>query len=129
MQAAHADCRACGLTTSIRPSRSSTNGARSTAAILTGNCRSFAMTTPPLAQQKREGEDVAWQPIETAPKDGRPFLVWEPHYGIRIGIFYERSNHDDWLSYKDAFGGSSKGGMRATHWMPLPAPPSPNEGK
>lgn len=64
-----------------------------------------------------------WQPIETAPKDGRRFLVWDAHYGLRIGRAFVRSDHDDWLSYLDAFGGSSKGGMRATHWMPLPEPP------
>ncbi len=65
-----------------------------------------------------------WQPIETAPRDGSRFLVWEKHYGIRIGRCKERADHDDWLSYMDAFNGSSKGGPRATHWMPLPTPPA-----
>lgn len=65
-----------------------------------------------------------WRPIETAPKDGSRFLVWEKHYGIRIGRCKERADHDDWLSYMDAFNGSSKGGPRATHWMPLPTPPA-----
>ena len=65
-----------------------------------------------------------WQPIETAPRDGSKFLVWEEYYGIRIGRCKERADHDDWLSYMDAFGGSSKGGSRATHWMPLLAPPA-----
>jgi hypothetical protein len=65
-----------------------------------------------------------WQPIETAPRDGSRFLVWEKHYGIRIGRCKERADHDDWLSYMDAFDGSSKGGPRATHWMPLPTPPA-----
>lgn len=64
-----------------------------------------------------------WQPIETAPKDGSTFLVWDSYYGTRIGRYFRRADHDDWLSYMDASGGSSKGGMRATHWKPLPEPP------
>ena len=67
---------------------------------------------------------VEWRPIETAPKDGRRFLVWDSYYGIRIGRWNKRADHDDGLSYMDAFGGSSKGGIRATHWLPLPPAPA-----
>ena len=70
-----------------------------------------------------------WQPIETAPKDGTHFLVWDSFYGIRIGRAHIRHDHDDWLSYMDGHKGSSKGGIRATHWMPLPAPPQKDESK
>lgn len=67
---------------------------------------------------------MEWQPIETAPKDGTRFLTYEPsHYGIRIGRAFIRADHDDWLSHVDQHGGSSKGGARPTHWMPLPEPP------
>lgn len=67
----------------------------------------------------------AWRPIETARAAGhRRFLCWDSYYGIRIGTVHVRVDHDDWLSYMDGFGGSSKGGMRATHWQPLPALPS-----
>ncbi len=65
-----------------------------------------------------------WYPIESAPKDGRQFLVWDIHYGVRIGRAHIRADHDDWLSYMDAHKGSSKGGIRATHWLPLPPPPA-----
>lgn len=68
---------------------------------------------------------MTWQDIETAPKDGRKFLTWDKYYGVRIGRFFDRHGHDDWLSYMDGFNGSSKGGPRATHWMELPAPPLP----
>lgn len=83
----------------------------------------------PLYRRPQPQADAAvaveqWQPIETAPRDGSRFLVWEKHYGIRIGRCKERADHDDWLSYMDAFGGSSRGGPRATHWMPLPTPPA-----
>lgn len=65
-----------------------------------------------------------WQLIETAPKDGTRFLTWTPRYGVRIGTAVHRSDHDDWLSNVDQYGGSSKGGERPTHWAPLPAPPT-----
>lgn len=66
---------------------------------------------------------MSWQPIETAPRDGTQFLVWDSYYGVRIGRAFVRSDHDDWLSYMGAFKDSSKGGVRATHWQPLPEPP------
>jgi hypothetical protein len=81
-----------------------------------------------LSQCADDKEREAWQPIETAPKDGTHFLTWDSFYGIRKGRHYARSDHDDWLSYLDAFGNSHKGGMRATHWRPLPAPPA-SEGE
>jgi len=65
-----------------------------------------------------------WQPIETAPRDGTRFLVWDSYYGFRIGLAHVRRDHDDWLSYRDSHGGSGKGGIRATHWRPLPPPPA-----
>ena len=78
-----------------------------------------ALTTPPAPSP--------WRPIETAPKDGAQFLVWDAYYGVRIGRCFRRPDHDDWLSYMDAFKGSSKGGLRATHWQPLPPPPKGDE--
>lgn len=59
----------------------------------------------------------AWQPIESAPKDGTPILVWPtPDYGnefVRIGI--DMWCNDTWWL--------SRHNMRPTHWMPLPEPP------
>lgn len=80
------------------------------------------MTVPALLATERM-DAPKWRPIETAPKDGSRFLTWCKTYGVRVGMAYNRSDHDDWLSNLDAYGGSSKGGMRATHWMPLPEPP------
>lgn len=66
-----------------------------------------------------------WQPIETAPKDGTAILVWDGK------LVYEAEWWDAW--YAD----SSKPGwmiancdeeygfyVKATHWMPLPTPPT-----
>ena len=69
------------------------------------------------------GASAGWQSIETAPRDGTRFLTWDSYYGVRMGRAFMRADHDDWLSYVDSNGSSHKGGIRASHWMPLPAVP------
>jgi len=72
--------------------------------------------------------DVAaqWQPIETAPKDGSPFVA-----GRFTG---EKRNHDGLIQvdrWHDRTKGDSYNGLGkfnhqfwpATHWMPLPSAP------
>ncbi|MDB5656127.1 MAG: hypothetical protein JWQ94_3740 [Tardiphaga sp.] len=59
----------------------------------------------------------AWQPIETAPKDGSTVLVWRPsegeHYLAHVGV--------DFWSDKSWY--RSRRSQQPTHWQPLPAPP------
>lgn len=76
----------------------------------------------------------AWQPIETAPKDGTWFVIWthgEPEVGRYNPVksakyepvdgtdFYKKSEFCvyDWDGFNN-FG-------NASHWMPLPTPPTP----
>lgn len=74
-----------------------------------------------------------WKPIETAPRDGTPILVFDvsPHYGseprgctimvVRFTAFHP-SDYRAPGGYWDA----PYGPCRADdprHWMPLPAPP------
>ena len=67
-----------------------------------------------------------WQPIATAPKDGRDFLVWNRENRVRKARWYERSSSDLGISLYEGDGVNSfKGGIQPTHWMPLPAPPEP----
>lgn len=46
-----------------------------------------------------------WQPIESAPKDGREILTWSEIMGMAV-----------WPS-------TAKWERHVTHWMPLPEPP------
>ena len=84
-----------------------------------------------------------WQPIETAPRDGTPILMWlakkiERHYpadglcdNICIGLYH----HGRWSAVEvedcGSMGGEYTGWMSdwchldvaPTHWMPLPEAP------
>jgi hypothetical protein len=75
-----------------------------------------------------------WQPIETAPRDGTPVLLYFAHYPIYEpdyrnaaercevgwfsgGVWHESGTaHDLFEPWRDKAG-------RPTHWMPLPPPP------
>ncbi len=55
---------------------------------------------------------MQWQPIETAPRDGTPLLVWDGD--VPIIAYWHRA----------AWRYSPKGyTCHPTHWMPLPPPP------
>ena len=59
--------------------------------------------------------DMSWQPIDTAPKDGTRFLFSNDHI-IGIGFYI-----NNWFA-TDSWGGSTN--TCPTHWMPLPLTPS-----
>jgi hypothetical protein len=69
-----------------------------------------------------------WQPIETAPKDGRDILVYAryPKYQEWVG----KDEFDSYIEIAcwnggwriDAF--APPFGNQPTHWMPLPEPPN-----
>jgi hypothetical protein len=77
------------------------------------------------AQLRAEGQ--GWQPIETAPKDGRPLWLCDlnPPFGMLhrgyVGRWssraYQGMNASQWEDME-------KRGTLPTHWMPLPAPPT-----
>ena len=72
----------------------------------------------------------AWQPIETAPKDGTYVLLWEAGE-LMPGIFSyvdfgdaaPEGYHSGW--YDNQTGRYEA--THATHWMPLPAAPSADQ--
>lgn len=78
-----------------------------------------------LAQLRAER---AWQPIETAPKDGSVVLVFDASWcggPPRMTVtrwYWERSRSGDDANWVDR--GSWSGVTKATHWQALPSAPS-----
>ena len=67
----------------------------------------------------------AWQPIETAPRDGTRFLAferWNADYQIYECWWGE--DFGNWEGWRDAWDSEPE----PTHWMPLPKPPSGENG-
>jgi hypothetical protein len=62
-----------------------------------------------------------WQPIETAPKDGEPILLC---VGNVIGSGRYRSLHRTISTMLNFYFDGATLPSGATHWMPLPAPPT-----
>lgn len=77
-----------------------------------------------------------WQPIETAPKDGTPILIWIrdrlyeamwcEHRFKPSSYIGEDADEDGWWGIRwaeiDSYGVSPD--EMPTHWMPLPNPPA-----
>lgn len=65
-----------------------------------------------------------WRPIETAPRDGRWVLIGGPKMPIPLVATPKLDSVDGWFAPIDAVYGPNCQGVEATHWMPLPDPPS-----
>ena len=92
-----------------------------------GYCRHFLARTPDTSPQAR-GE--GWRPIEEAPKDGTPVLLWCVHPHARWATDareWSSAVVGQWIDHNG--GGWTWHGMagRMTHFMPLPAPPVESE--
>ena len=61
-----------------------------------------------------------WQPIETAPKDGRGILVYRPEGGTNI---IPKVSIDYWSEEYGNVWAKSNENTQPTHWMTLPNPP------
>ena len=71
-----------------------------------------------------------WQPIETAPRDGRWFLVICDDIFLPVFGRYEQALKDTGTCLGIHFVIEAHGTQNTaspTHWMPLPAPPTTNE--
>lgn len=58
-----------------------------------------------------------WQPIETAPKDGRKLLMWHPGMALGALVLFWMDGY--WREPANSLGLKTT----PTHWMPLPDPP------
>ncbi|MBD7992880.1 hypothetical protein H9643_19060 [Ochrobactrum sp. Sa2BUA5] len=83
-----------------------------------------ALSSQPVADHADAGKMVAdgWLPIDTAPKDGTPFLVFVPDdkFSAGTGIDVIWYDEEQWL-----FGSNTPftPANKPTHWRPLPASP------
>jgi hypothetical protein len=73
-----------------------------------------------------------WQPIETAPKDGRKILLYRPlaHLSQDPHVTIKRAMNVLWhcfdVTIPEGYTAEqhfNDGAAFATHWMPLPEPP------
>jgi hypothetical protein len=65
-----------------------------------------------------------WQPIETAPRDGREFIAIWRQQGNAMQIVSYNTIHGHWQTKGEAWLGFL---TNATEWMPLPAAPKGEE--
>ena len=75
-----------------------------------------------------------WQPIETAPKDGTPVLVYPPTWAKAIASIakwnkdeYAKKPRPYWRRVDDYGKVTTSRDNPPTHWMPLPAAPKPED--
>ena len=85
-------------------------------------------TLQELVRLRKVNEKYRWQPIETAPKDGTPILIYS---GLRVDVPLGHVDHEksiyissfdgDWWIWDGNFG--AEYAYEPTHWMNLPEPP------
>lgn len=71
-------------------------------------------------------KNAGWQPMKTAPKNGRAVLLYETTYG---GKCYVMIGHyaNGWVADSEMYwseDGPEHCSICPTHWMPLPEPPT-----
>lgn len=67
------------------------------------------------------GAAQEWQPIENAPKDGTPILLWDGFSvfeGFNNWSLEDGKRHDRWQT------AALEDRVWVSHWMPLPTPPA-----
>lgn len=80
-----------------------------------------------------------WQPIETAPRDGTRVLLFQDGKRTEIGAWLDTSTEHEELVRRDGkravyeivvdesgYWDGAEEIFAPTHWMPIPAPPSPS---
>lgn len=65
----------------------------------------------------------AWQPIDTAPRDGTELLLWGPCRRFPDEGCYRADANVGWWSAGSWITRTPREVCLATHWQPLPAPP------
>ena len=66
---------------------------------------------------------MEWKPIETAPKDDTRILIYDGT-DVVVVRWEETSDHDKDRGWPDGWYDAGTFLYAATHWMPLPEPPT-----
>ena len=66
-----------------------------------------------------------WQPIETAPRDGKPILGWCKWEEAAAVVYWHAAyrGSERWWNLLVCGSHAEDGEWTPTHWMPLPEPP------
>ncbi len=83
----------------------------------TVECIAQAIHEAVLAERQR----CAWQPIETAPRDGTPVDLWMKG-GYRV-VYFSMDEHGRWVREEGYPVVTRVLTEEPTHWMPSPRPP------
>lgn len=69
---------------------------------------------------------MKWQPIETAPKDGTPILLWdgEMHEGFWDEIDFSEFSNESIMGWNYGFADIDSSNFRPTFWAELPCSPT-----
>lgn len=67
---------------------------------------------------------MTWQPIESAPKDGRWIMTWN-EFAIVPAVLRWSADIGDWTEVNSDDDKAWDG--TPTHWAPIPAPPQQQE--
>lgn len=76
-----------------------------------------------------DSRNGGWQPIATAPKDGRSALIAEFCFGrwlVLEAVYNSRKRH--WYAPGDTGDDEFSQPYDPSHWMPLPPAPEPSNG-
>jgi hypothetical protein len=78
----------------------------------------------------RFGWHATWQPIETAPRDGTPLLLFATAKGATAAVavvgWYLPGEYEG-LGWVECAFWQMPQGIEPTHWMPLPPSPEPSQ--
>ena len=77
------------------------------------------LSAAPVPPSQGEG----WMPIESAPKDGRPVLVFDPRGDNTILTASHYAPYNLWMAEPCEAEENDPERRFPTHWMPLPKPP------
>jgi len=76
-----------------------------------------------VSDSKSTPDEMDWQPIETAPKDGQYILAYPCLAGIPLVITWGRVEDYPWSGSWRVPLSNKAPPYRPTHWVPLPNPP------